>query len=565
MDPAAAQTLEVSTIAITLIGGMALFLYGLKIITIALKKAAGNKLKNLLAKMTTNRFTGMFAGAIVTIAFQSSTVTTVLMVGFISAGLLTSLQSVSVIIGANIGTTITAQIIAFNISQYSLVLIVLGFLIEFLSKKYTLRQYGTLILGLGFIFFGMQLMVDATRPLRAYQPFIELMYNLQNPMMSILIGTVFTALIHSSAATAGIIIVLSSQGLISLEAGIALVLGSNIGTCFTAVTAAIGKPREAVKAAVIHIAFNVLGVLIWLPFLGQFSELVRFISMDSEAVTSLSRAPRQIANAHTLFNVINAFIFIWFTVPLARLVDIVVPKSKKSKTNVVEPKFLQKIFLKQPDLALDQVRLEIHELGKLVLPMIRESLPALTSGNYEGIKRLKSMDDNADKLYEAIVNYLRTLSAEALTVGQTKKVYYYLAMTNIFENIGDAIETNLVSEAMGRLKSDVHVSPGTLNYLQSLHKMLCHVGELSVEAIQTFSLEKAAEAAATKQEFNNLLKEARKHLAFRLCKNEPGRLEAYKLETDIMETFKYIHTLIRRIAKLINDISALDKVSAFYS
>ncbi len=310
-------------------GGLALFLFGIRQMTESLKIVAGSSMKGLLARLTANRFTAALAGAIITAVIQSSSVTTVLVVGFVSAGLLTLSQSIGVIIGANVGTTITAQIIAFNVYQYGLLMIAIGFLTDVVAKSEKIKQWGIVLMGLGLIFFGMELMSNATGPLRQWPPFIDAMQNMRNPLLSILFGLIFTAIVQSSSATTGIVIVLASQGLISLESGIGLVFGANIGTCVTAIISAFGRPREAVQAAWIHVVFNIGGVLLWMFFIPQFAQLARGISPSANYLEGSARlaadTPRQIANAHTLFNVGNTFLFIWFTGPLAKLVDRIVP------------------------------------------------------------------------------------------------------------------------------------------------------------------------------------------------------------------------------------------------
>ncbi|MBT4138847.1 MAG: Na/Pi cotransporter family protein, partial [Candidatus Latescibacteria bacterium] len=210
------EILQVGPILMGLVGGLALFLFGMEQMTAALKTVAGPGMKTMLARLTTNRFKAALTGAFVTAVIQSSSVTTVLVVGFISAGLLSLSQSIGIIMGANIGTTITAQIIAFKITHYALLLIAVGFASNFLSKNENLKQYGLMMMGLGLIFLGMDFMSNATRPLRSYGPFIALMKNMQNPLAGILLGTVFTALVQSSSATTGVVIVLAGQGFITL-------------------------------------------------------------------------------------------------------------------------------------------------------------------------------------------------------------------------------------------------------------------------------------------------------------------------------------------------------------
>ena len=213
-------------------------------------------MKLILAALSKNRFLGVLTGTVTTAIIQSSSVTTVLLVGFVSAGLMSLSQSVSIIFGANIGTTITAQIIAFKVTKYALLMIAVGFGMLFFSKKEAIRQYGGILLGLGLVFYGMSVMSGTMKPLRTNEDFINLMANMSNPLLGILTAALFTALVQSSSATTGVVIVLAMQGIITLEAGIALSLGANIGTCITAGVASIGKPREAVRVAMVHVFFN---------------------------------------------------------------------------------------------------------------------------------------------------------------------------------------------------------------------------------------------------------------------------------------------------------------------
>ncbi|HKJ20338.1 MAG TPA: Na/Pi symporter, partial [Woeseiaceae bacterium] len=257
-----------------LLGGLALFLFGIDQLTDSLKAVAGDRMKAILARLTSTRFSGALTGAFVTAVIQSSSVTTVLVVGFTTAGLMSFSQSIGVIMGANIGTTITAQIVAFKVTKAALGMIALGFSILFFAKRDAFRHYGGIIMGLGLVFFGMSLMSDAMEPLRSYQPFLDMMVRMENPLIGILVAAAFTALIQSSSATTAIVIVMAGQGFISLPAGIALAFGANIGTCVTALLAAIGKPREAIRAATTHILFNIAGVVIWVAFIDQLAEFV---------------------------------------------------------------------------------------------------------------------------------------------------------------------------------------------------------------------------------------------------------------------------------------------------
>ena len=362
-----ASTLDIATMITGLGGGLALFLYGMRKMTEALKTVAGTGLKDVLARLTTNRFTGALSGALITAVIQSSSVTTVMVVGFVSAGLITFTQSIGVIMGANIGTTVTAQIVAFHIGEYSLVIIAAGFLTELLAKSQRVRHYGIALMGLGLLFFGMELMSTATAPLRSYAPFIGFLQELRTPYLGILAGVVFTAIVQSSSATTGIVIVLATQGFITLESGIALILGANVGTCITAGLSAIGRPREAVKAAAIHVVFNLVGVLLVVGFIAPFAELVRAVSTATPELSGAARlaaeVPRQIANAHTIFSIASTVVLLGFAGALGSLVERIVPRAKTVPPGEGQPVYLDPLYLDQPAVALDRVKLELERMA----------------------------------------------------------------------------------------------------------------------------------------------------------------------------------------------------------
>lgn len=382
--------------AVGLLGGLAIFLYGMDKMAASLKRAAGEQMKSLLARFTTNRVTGVLTGASITAVIQSSSVTTVLVVGFISAGLMSLQQAVGVIMGANIGTTITAQIVAFKITSAALAIIAIGFTTQLVAKLETHRHYGNILFGLGMIFLGMNLMSDAMSPLRYYQPFIDTMAHMDNLFVAILLATLFTALVQSSSATTGIVIVLAGQGFITLEMGIALAMGANMGTCITALLAAIGKTQEAIQAAAIHISFNLAGVILWLPFIAALSHASIWISPSYDTLHGIERLsaelPRQIANANTLFNLLNTLIMLPFAHLFVRLVRKILPAYPRSSTASVQeqkkltPKYLSDELLNTPDIALDHAQLEIGRIGRRVCNMLN-TLPPFLHGSTKGKKR----------------------------------------------------------------------------------------------------------------------------------------------------------------------------------
>lgn len=564
--PETSAVLEYGAVLTGLGGGLALFLYGMRKMTEAMKTVAGGGMKTILSKLTANRFTGALAGMIITAIIQSSSVTTVLVVGFISAGLLTLSQSVGVILGASVGTTITAQIIAFKVTKYALVLIALGFLTELLAKREVVKHYGIMVMGLGLLFFGMELMSDATKPLRVYQPFINLMQSMKNPLFGILVGSAFTAIVQSSSATTGIVIVLAGQGFISLNAGIALVMGANIGTCVTALLASIGRPREAARAAAVHITYKVLGVLIWLPFIPQLASMVTSISPASQELEGIARvaaeSPRQIANAHTLFNVANMLLFIWFTNPLARFVTRLLPDRVDTEPERVKPQFLEDYYLNTPDMALDRVIRELGRMGGWARRMASTSMPCVTAGTREDLDILHRLDEDIDTLHGEIVTYLGKLSLKNLIEGQGKLIYEYIAVANYIENMGDVVETNLVANGRERLEKNLTISESTLELLGPIHEKVCWSIETALEALAEQNVEKAESVARSKKDFNDLADDARGHLSKRLVADEPNRLEIFRIETDIIESFKRIHTLARRIADVVIEVHQTTQTKA---
>lgn len=538
----AAETAGLSaTMAMTLFGGLALFLFGMDQMTGTLKVIAGERMKSLLEKLTGNRFTGVMAGAFVTSVIQSSSVTTVLVVGFVSAGLMTLSQAIGVIMGAEIGTTITAQIIAFKVTKAALALVAVGFGLQFLARKERLRQYGTMLFGFGLLFFGMNLMGDATAPLRDFPPFIDAAQQLDNALLGVLLSAAFTAVIQSSSATTVLIIVLAGQQLITLDQAIPLVLGANIGTCVTALLAAIGKPREAIRAAVVHVTFNTLGVLLWIGFVDHLAWGVEQLASD---------VPRQIAHAHTIFNVGNTAIFIWLTVPLARFVTWLVPDRLEVPSETAQPKYLDDILLQTPSLAIDSVRRELGRLGVASLHMVRGGLSTVLKGDSEALDHLEEMDDDIDSLHGAIVTYLGHLSQKTLSDSQSQRLHDYLLAANYFENIGDLIETHLVLAGRQRLKAGLTISPETEEVLVVIHHEVCWALEHSIRALVDEDVDVALQVTGAKAEINRLVEAAEDHLSKRLAATAPNRLVAYRLESEIMEYLKRMYYFAKRVARL---------------
>jgi len=552
-----AEPLAVGQMVMQLFGGLALFLYGIDKMTEALKAVAGDGMRTVLARLTSNRFMGALTGALVTAIIQSSSVTTVLVVGFTTAGLMSFAQSIGIIMGANIGTTITAQIVAFKVTKAALLMIAVGFAFLFFSKKDTLRHYGGILMGLGLVFFGMTVMSDAMQPLRSYQPFLDLMITMENPFVGIVVAMAFTALIQSSSATTAIVIVMAGQGFITLPAGIALAFGANVGTCVTAMLAAIGKPREALRAAVTHVLFNIAGVLVWLAFIDQLADAVTLLSPQHPELAGTERlaaeAPRQIANAHTIFNIANTFIFIGFTTLIARLVEWLVPDKPLSDERVIRPKYLDEDLLSTPSLALDLARREIGNMGNQVYEMLTVIMPAILTGNEAKLTEIELLDERVDALHAAIVVYLGKVSRMELREKQTTELMQLLDAVNDLENIGDVIEMNLVELGRRRLEKGVAVSRLTQVVLTDFHQVVVDAVNAAVQAVAEDNPDAAASVINMKKEINRVSNSTAAHEAQRLVANEPHRIEAYTIEMDITEKLQRIYYFARRMARTVAD------------
>jgi phosphate:Na+ symporter len=548
-----ADKIEWFRLSMGLLGGLAMFLFGMEQMSEGLKAAAGDTLKDVLAKLTKNRFMGALTGAFVTAVLNSSSVTTVLVVGFISAGFMTMAQSVGVIMGANIGSTFTAQIVAFNVTQYALVMVALGFFLLFSGKQENTRHFGSMMMGLGLIFYGMGVMGEAMDPLRNYQPFHELMIQLEKPALGILVGAIFTGLVQSSAATTGIAIVMAAEGLISLPGGIALAFGANIGTCVTALLAALGKPVEAVRAAAVHILFNIAGVLVWIMFIPQLAEFIVSISPTAPELTGKARmaaeVPRQIANAHTVFNLANTLLFIGFTTYFARLVEKIIPDRAVEERLIIQTRYLDNDILDVPSMALERARQEIGRMAAIINRMFTTLREGISTGDRDKCDSLQMMDDQVNILHDAIFEYLSKLRQEPLTNHQSDIFQALMSAVINFQHLADVLAAEMVE--LGKDFIDLDTRPGEasrilLNELGdklqvSIHNLISAVREDD---------EKAAEKVIRmKDEVRHIAEQFLSHQAERIAVRESGHLELVRLELELLDKLRRLYTLTKRIAR----------------
>jgi len=551
--PALEITIDWFELGMGLFGGLALFLAGLEVLSNGLKQAAGDALRTVLSKLTANRFLGVMTGAFVTGVLNSSSVTTVLVVGFVTAGAMTLAQSVGVIMGANIGSTFTAQILAFNVSAYALLPVATGFFMIFSGKAERMKQIGMMIMGLGLVFYGMGLMSGAMNPLRTYGPFLEVLARMERPLFGILAGAVFTGLVQSSAATVGIAIALASEGLLTLPAGIALALGANIGTCVTALLAALGKPTEAVRAAVVHVAFNVTGVVIWLPLLGILGDMAVAVSPVAAGLEGNARlaaeVPRQIANANTLFNVLNTLVFIGFTTWFARLAERFVPERPAPAGIIIRPRFLDEAALKAPSVALENVRQEIQRVGAIVLAMMDQLGEALKQRDRKQLDEVSRREDEVDVLAAAIIDYLGKTRQLMLTQEDSGTQQTLIsAITNI-ESLADLLDGDTLSTAKLFLSGDFQPgSEETREMVEGLSSGVRRAIELAVSAVGTNDLQAARDVLLLRQEIEELADRLFERHTRRLRSDDPNYLERVRLLMSFIEQLRHMYIFARRIA-----------------
>jgi phosphate:Na+ symporter len=539
----------------SLFGGLALFLFGMDQMTEGLKSAAGEGLKVLLAKLTTTPLKGALTGALVTAVIQSSSITTVLVVGFTSAGLMSLTQSISVVMGANVGTTLSAHIIAFKVSTAALPMIAFGFFMLFISKRDRIRQVGMLIMGLGLIFYGMHIMSEAMEPLRSWEPFLTAMERMENPFAALAIGAVFTALIQSSSATIGIVIVMAGQGFITLETGIALSLGANIGTCFTAVLASIGKTRDAKRVAVVHVMFNVAGVALWIYFIPYLAQIAAGISPIKGDLTGVARmaaeTPRQIANANMLFKLVNVCLFLPFTVPIAKLATLILPE-KVTPAN--EPQKLTQYISDEslilPAVAIQTVRLEVRHMGKIVVEMLDDMRAAVTERNKRRVQKVLARDDEVDAIHAELLEFLSRLREEKLTKAESQEMVDLLSAVTWAESAGDVIERALALAALNTIKEEIEPSPRVARLMLVLFANVKQSLLDAFDSVPTRDEELARRVTDRKRKINGILREILQLQSERFADGDPTHPGNIRVETELMEGLKSLYLLAKRIARL---------------
>jgi len=545
-------------LVVGLAGGLGMFLFGIKLLSEGMKKTAAARLRTILGGLTRKPVIGLLAGALITVMFQSSSATTVMLVSFVQARLMAFAQTLGIILGAGIGTTVTTQLIAFNLSDYSLLVLAVGVALMMIPRRASLRSAGEAIFGFGLLFFGMQVMSDSMKPLRTYQPFVSLLVTLENPFLGLLVGTLFTGLIQSSAAFIGILIVLASQGLLTLEAGIPLMFGANIGTCITAGLAGLGTSREAKRVAVAHVLFKVLGVLLFIWWIPTFAEFVRWISPDGvagvEGTRHLARVvPRQLANAHTVFNVVLAFALLPFTGRVGRLITAMLPPVPESKEPPFPTRYLDDALVSTPALALNLAKAEVLRMGEIVETMLAEVLLPFTERARGALADLERHEEEVDFLENRLLDYLTEISRQDIPEQQTGEVFQMMYTVTELEQIADVISKTLHPRAARWLEKDVRFSTEGESELRDFHLRTSKQLHRAIEVFRDVNLEGAKRMKQKYKKYRAMEEQLLLTHFERIREDVPETIATREVHQDLMEQFRVITGHATNIARILID------------
>lgn len=519
-------------------GGLGLFLYGLRELTEALTRIAGDRMRDVLARLTTNRVSGLLTGAAVTAVVQSSTVTTVVSIGFVSAGVLGSVQAIAIVLGANVGTTITAQIISFDIDSWALVFVAVGAFGILSARRERWRPQAQTLFGLGLLFVSMQIMSVAMAPMRDSETFVDLLSRLDLPVFGMLIGAVYSALVRSSSAATALAITMAGQGLITLEAGVAIVIGANIGTCVTAALAAIGRQPAAKRVAAAHVSINVLGALAWIGFTGQLASLGRWM-------TGTDDIARQLANAHTVFNVSVALVMLPLLGFLVSALERLIPDPPVPEP---APSALDAGLLSTPALALAAARIELGRLATGLAARIGPAAETAMSGTWSQLGSITRADDDVDRGYREIVAYLTDVGQGDLSERRTDELFVLLAAADDIESLGDVLEINLVTIGQRRIEQAVDLDAVATSHIRELAAAVTEAVASVGEAITANDVERARDVVAMKSGINALLSRAFLDQAGRLVRRGTHDLDAFSIERDTLEALRRMYYFAKRAA-----------------
>lgn len=497
---------EIVSIVTALFGGLGLFLYGMNTMSEGLERAAGDRMKSIIEMLTKNKIMGVFVGAMVTMIVQSSSATTVMVVGFVNAGIMNLTQAVGIIMGANIGTTITAQLVSIKLSAIAPIAIGTGVLINLASSNDRTKKYAQILIGFGILFLGMDFMKDAVKPLRSFEGFVTLLTSfgsgqILDTFFAILTGFAITAVVQSSSATTGILVALASEGLLPIEAALPVLLGTNVGTCVTAMISSIGANRTAKRAAVIHLMFNVIGTAIFAIFLaGPTINVVTKMTANSA---------RQLANAHTFFNIANTLMLLPFAGLLVKLAEKFVPGEIEKETDESASKYLDERILETPSIALGQVIKETLHMGNIAKKSYICAMDAFISGSSAKAQETFALEKQINLLESEIMDYLIKLSNTNVSIGQREQIDGLFSTINDIERVGDHAD-NVAELAMYKIDKGLSFSEKALGEIEHMSSRVFKSYDHSINSLATGDITSARKVLEREGEIDMLEKNLRK-------------------------------------------------------
>ncbi|HOQ79730.1 MAG TPA: Na/Pi cotransporter family protein [Candidatus Cloacimonadota bacterium] len=537
------------TSILNFIGGLALFLFGMNTMSTNLQAAAGNEMKNILKKLTDTTLKGIFVGTALTAIVQSSSATTVMLLGFVNAGIMTLSQSVGVIMGTNIGSTFTAQLIAFNIGHLAYIFIIAGVFLVFYRKNRMVEKWAYIVLGFGFLFIGLNVMSSAIEPLKESEVARQFLVNLtSSPLSAVLAGTVFTMIIQSSAAVIGIIIVLASTSLISYEGAIYLTLGSNIGTTVTAWLASFSVNKASKRVALIHSVFNIIGATVFC-FLTYWKVFPLFVDLITPGDVYLGEnAARHIANAHTLFNILNTLMFLPFAKYLAIMAEKIIPGDASENVSMGEPKHLNFHLVNTPEIAIEQAILEMREMLKLVKLSINTAMQLYKEKNYRKIEKIDQIENAIDNLQKEITFYLVKINEKSNTDTVTKKIPSLLHTVNDIERLGDhAVQlSNILNHQI--LSQKVPFPADFVEEIAELHDKIIYMIDLSLEYMRNLDTKHSFMIIELEGRINQYHNDARKRVLNMIQSTECDANSGLNM-IDYIDTIETIADKLKNIVK----------------
>jgi len=487
-------------IAFHFLGGLGLFLYSIKTMGDGLQQAAGDRLRYYIDKYTSNPFFGILVGIGMTALIQSSSGVTVITVGLVSAGLLTLRQAIGIVMGANIGTTVTSFIIGFKLGDYALPMLFLGAVCLFFTKNRTINNIGRIVFGVGGIFFALNLMSGAMEPLKDLQVFKDYMVELsKNPILGVLVGTGLTLLIQASSATIGILQNLYASHLIDLQGALPVLFGDNIGTCTTALISSLGTSRRGKQVALFHLMINIIGTIYFMLFLrGILVNVVESIDPGNVA--------RQIANAHTIFNIVNVIVLFPFTNLLVKLIQVIIPDSEDEEESIT--RYLDKRILVTPSIALENTMYEFAAMAQETIQALDNAVGAARNRDKKLVKKALENEKNINAYEKAIVKYLVEISQQKVSAKDQQTIDELFSTANDIERIGDHAE-NIADFAKSIIEREIFLDEDTVKELDGIYELIKRGFALSIDALSTGDQEKVQQAIQIERDIDKLKIEVR--------------------------------------------------------